>query len=428
MTHADGSLRGADLTRLTLGVDRREATSVSTVFIVRLPARNPTLKSDVQAGYMTSATCYREPRHPLHSPHAEAAVSRWVLVVDGGSGQSRSALAAVQALGAAGYLPAVTVSGPSSLAAASRYCLRRVAVPPVEDAGFESAIRREVASHPYLTVLASSDAALTALGAPVESLIDKTQLMQLAAEIGLAGPASQTFPTVEELLEAAPHQRYPLVVKPSLKTSNLQRPARRFDSAQQLTAIRSYQGPFIVQPYLPGEMRSIAGVMWQGRLIAAVHQNHLRLWPRDCGDACAAMTTAPDLLLESRITRLLAGYEGVFQAELIGPYLLDINPRVYGSLALGVAAGVNLVGIYCDLLRGEPHEPSRARPGVEYRWREGDARHLLSRWRAGEIRLTDAAATFRRRSSRTRANPTRANEIGPAVARGRYIVRTRLSA
>ena len=41
----------------------------------------------------------------------------WVLISEGGSGESRAAVAAVRALATEGYKPAVTVSGGLSLAA-----------------------------------------------------------------------------------------------------------------------------------------------------------------------------------------------------------------------------------------------------------------------------------------------------------------------
>src|SRR5439155_20067813 len=101
-----------------------------------------------------------------------------------------------------------------------------------------------------------------------------------------------------------------------------------------------------------GGIRSLAGVAWRGRLVGTVHQRFLRTWPPDCGMASAAVTVEPDLGLEERILALIDGYEGIFQADLAGPYLLDFNPRVYASLPLAVAAGVNLVRVWCDLLRG----------------------------------------------------------------------------
>lgn len=312
----------------------------------------------------------------------------WVLVTDGTSGQNRSALAAVRALGAAGYNAAVTVSGPGpSIAAASRFCGRVVRVPPADDPGYADAVRSEAAAHDYLTVLPASDAGMQALQAPGRHLLDKYRLEALAREAGFQVPHGRPFEHFECLRAAADELDYPCVVKPTLRTGSQHVSARRFESAEHLRQAPHMPGLLLVQRVVDAGMHSVGGVMWKGRLVSAVHQRHDRLWPPLAGDACYAVTTAPDPSLEEKLERLLVGYDGVFQAEFAGPCLLDVNPRVYGSLPLAVAAGINPVSVYCDLIRGIDVPPSRARPGVRYHWWEGDLRHVASRWQSGELTI-----------------------------------------
>jgi len=314
----------------------------------------------------------------------------WVLVTDGGDGQARSSLAAVRALAAGGYRPAVTVSGPSSLAASSRYCARRVRTPLVTEPGYAEAVRTELAARPYLTTLAASDAALLALGAPVGHLVDKAELIARARRAGLAVPPTRVFPSREDLVGAGDLD-FPLVLKPAVST----RPAVLVTSAAEMAAAAKGEGRFVVQPYLREDLRAAAGVLWDGRLVAAVHQRYFRTWPADCGTASAAETVQADLDLEQRLLLLLDGYEGIFQAQLAGEHLLDLNPRVYGSLPLAVAAGVNLPAVYCDLLGGHEVRPIRARPGVFYRWLEGDLRHMAWSLRARRAGFGTALKTLR---------------------------------
>jgi hypothetical protein len=348
-------------------------------------------------------------------------------VADGGSGQNRSAVAAVQALGLAGYRASVTVSGRYSLAASSRFCGRAVPTPLAGHEGFASAVQAETAARPYLATLPASDAAILALSAPGQELVDKSVLAQRAAGAGLSVPSSQRFERIEDLLAAARQLDYPCVVKAAVKPSASQRPARHVTGPEGLAVLRDASGPFIVQPFVPGEMHSTAGVMWRGRLVAAVHQRHLRLWPPVCGDACAALTTAPDLDLEEKLERLLADYDGIFQAEFVGPYLLDLNPRVYGSMLLAVSAGVNPVRAYCALLTGAPVPWLRGREGVRYRWWEGELRHLMRHRRRGRPILAtglDELRAIRARSARPTLDP------GPAWTRLRFALsrgRQRLS-
>jgi hypothetical protein len=293
----------------------------------------------------------------------------------------------VRALAAAGYRAAVTVSGPS-LAAFSRHCDRKVEVPPVTDPAYAPAVRAELERHPYVALFPASDPALLALEAPGSHLLDKLTLAELAEKAQLEMPPSRLFETPEELLEAGASLSYPVVVKPNIRRYF----PRRVDSPAGLGAVVGRAGPVLVQPYLRDALSEVSGVMWEGRLVAASHHRCLRVWPVDCGTVTAAETVAPDAALEARLEKLLEGYNGIFQAQLMGPYLLDVNPMVHTSMPLALAGGVNLVAIHCDLVRGIDVTPVRARPGEFYRWLEGDWRSTVA---AFKKRRRSASQTLR---------------------------------
>jgi hypothetical protein len=344
----------------------------------------------------------------------------WVLVTGGsGNGQSRSALAAVRGLAAAGYRPAVVVSidAPHTLAAASRYCLRKIRVPPIGSDAFATAVSAEMNRNPYLTVLPSGDAEIVALGHQGAGFVDKIALAECGRTAGLSPPPSETFHTWDEVVSRAGDFDYPVVIKPRVSDPLL--PAFRADGREDVAA-RAPNGtwPWLVQPFLSEELHAIGGVVWGGELVAAVHQRYLRTWPRTCGTSSAAETIAPDHDLEGRVMRLLAGYEGIFQAQLSGPYLLDVNPRVYGSMPLAAAAGVNIVGTYCALVRGWDIPARRARPGVFYRWVEGDVRHLATAMASGDLSWGAAFIALRPRLGSAHSTES-ILDPGPSLARAR---------
>lgn len=344
-----------------------------------------------------------------------AGSGRWVLVTDGAdNGQSRSSLAAVRALSAGGYSVAVTISGRHSLAAASRGCRRVVRVPPGVSTAYADAIAQELASREYLTVLPASDAALVALALPGHELIGKDVLAQRAAEVGLAAVPSQYFADDAELRAAGGRLDYPVVVKPTLSRV----PARRVNGPADLDT-PSGAGPYLVQPYLDGTMSAVSGVIRRGRLIAAVHQRYLRTWPVACGTSCAAVTTEPDAALEAALARLLTGYEGIFQAQFRAGYVIDLNLRVYGSLPLAVASGVNLAGLHCAVVAGEDPPLQRARPGVGYRWVEGDLRHAAAQVRVHATPMWTACSALRPRRG-TAHSVLSMRDPAPALSRLRY--------
>jgi predicted ATP-grasp superfamily ATP-dependent carboligase len=347
-------------------------------------------------------------------------VERWVLVTDGGTGQGRSALAAVRGLAAAGYRAAVTTSGDHSLAGASRFCDRRVSVPSVDDPRYPDAVRAELAARRYLTVLAASDRALLALELVDDTLVDKASMAKAAAAAGLPTPEGKTYATLTELRDDASALPYPAVIKPSISRFT----AKRVDRPSDVERLDGVDGPFLVQPFIDAPLRSIGGVMWEGRLVAAVHQRYLRTWPASCGGASAAETVGPDLDLEERTRELLGEHAGIFHLQFAGDLLLDVNPRVYGSHPLAQRAGVNLVGLTCDLLRGSPPPRAvlRAAPGVFYRSLEGDVRNRVHELRRGRIGVVEAVSSLIPRRG-VAHGPESLADPGPMIARGRFAAR-----
>lgn len=339
----------------------------------------------------------------------------WVLVVDDGDSQSRTALVAARALAGAGYRVAATVSGPRSLVGASRSCSRRIPAPPLDDPAFDEVLERALAEGGYACVLPASDAALLKIEPRVRDLLDKSELAPLAAAAGIATPESTRFADPSALDAAADGLPYPVVLKP---LRSVWRPYR-VGSAEELRAAPPPSGPLLVQPYLDGTLRAVGGVVWRGELVAAVHQRYLRTWPPSAGGASCAVSVTPDEDLEDKLVRLLGGRDGIFMAQLVDDVLLDLNPRVYGSLPLAVAAGVNLPAIYCDLVRGARVERSRGRPGVVFRWTEGDVRHVMSQVRGGSMGVGAALRALRPR--RGVAHPVESlRDPGPMLARTRF--------
>jgi len=317
----------------------------------------------------------------------------WVLVT--GPDQSRATVAAVRLLAEAGCRVAVTATGRASLAAASRYCRRRVRVPDAEadPAGYAAAVRAELSRGGYLTVLPGSDAASMALGRPEARFMNKLQAAELAGEVGLRVPPSRVFDSYEDLRSAASELPYPAIVKPETKRFL----AQRVERPEDLARVPDGPGRLIVQPFLSDDLHGLLGLMWQGRLVAATHFRYLRLWPLPAGTVAAAVTIAPDPDLEGQVAHVLAGYDGLFHADLAGPYLLDLNPRIHATMPLAAAAGADIVAAYCDVLRGGQPRTVRGRPGIRFQWLEGDLRSLFRAVREGRISLRQALREARPR-------------------------------
>ena len=343
----------------------------------------------------------------------------WVLVTDDTTGQNRAAVATVRALARAGYRPVVSTAGERSIAAASRFCEHRVRLPRAGTPGYAEALRAELASGRYAAALPASDVSLIAAGCPGSDLVNKVVTYERAQKADIPTLPWQVFESVQALRAGAEHLPYPVVVKAVVKTLSADPQAYVIEAPPDLAQLRGV-GALVVQPYEDAPLRAVSGVVWEGRLLALAHQQYLRLWPPRAGVGSAAVTVAPDHELEEKLAEVLKGHNGVFQAQLAGPYLLDLNPRVYGSMPLTLNAGPNLPAIACDAAQGRARNLIRAKLGVRYRWVEGDARHLVNGWRAGQISTAEALRASRPHR-RTAHSSESLRDPGPTVERLKYV-------
>jgi predicted ATP-grasp superfamily ATP-dependent carboligase len=345
-------------------------------------------------------------------------VRKWVLVTDGGNGGGRDCVAAVRALHAGGYQTGVTVSRGTSPGIPSRYSKRRIAVPNVAEDGYVDAVKRELESGPYLTVICASEASMRALGQSGLQLTHKTVLSEEARKAQIDVPASRTYSTWDEARADSQNFTYPVVVKPAVRTFK----ATRVDNPSQLTALDVAGGDVVVQEWVEGQLQAVSGVIWRGTLVASTTERWLRIWPPSCGLAAAAITTKSDPALEDKLVRLLGDYEGIFCAQFAGSQLIDLNLRVHSSHSLSVAAGANLVSIYCDLLNGMSVPRTHARPGLFYRWLEGDIRHVVEALRAGTLSPIAAARALAPHRGASHSIES-LRDPGPMLARLVYALR-----
>jgi predicted ATP-grasp superfamily ATP-dependent carboligase len=217
---------------------------------------------------------------------------------------------------------------------------------------------------------------------------NKSTVYRLGAEVGLSVPK-----TIELTSRAPPElidMELPLIVKPERSVlespaGDIVRRAQRITSTQELQRVCAMLNGdrWLAQPCIPGHLGAISGVAWKGQLLCAVHQLAERTWPVATGISAYARTVAPNPDLEHGVARLIdrLRWSGIFQAQFIhsrdDAYLIDFNPRIYGSISLAIAAGLNLPAIWAGVLMGSVVRPRPYDVGVRYRNEDRDARALL---------------------------------------------------
>jgi predicted ATP-grasp superfamily ATP-dependent carboligase len=335
-----------------------------------------------------------------------------ILVTDG---ETRSVVAACRGLAADGFRVTAVAGTRPAPAHWSRSVERRVSLPhPLEDAEtFVEGTRRIVEDGSYGVLIPGSDASLDTLsgarewiephvsmglpphGAVVASL-NKLRVADAAVDAGLAAPETAVCDTADEAVAAAERMGFPVLLKPVSSLIEVAGvPMRvgsvRVDDRERLAGLApSYGSPCLIERAEEGRIVSYAGVLADGQLLGAAVSRYLRTWYPDAGNVCFSESIEVDPVLTEQVIELLQAlrWQGIFELELIertdGSFaVLDLNPRLYGSVALAIAAGANLPGIWSRWLLGERPPPATARPGVRYRWEDADLRHALSTARGG---------------------------------------------
>ena len=375
-----------------------------------------------------------------------------VLVLDA---NQRSALAITRSLG---RRPGITVltadTTPRALAGASRFSSGYRQYPcPAENPGafidwLAATVDREAITHLFPATEVSSYTCLKhrdRLGAcklpfadleTVQQLADKCRLMTLAEELGIPHPPSQR---IENSQSVDPTQLgpYPLVLKPCFSQiwvnetwlGSSVHVAESPDDFRRLTQTRPYlrDHPFLVQGFIPGNGAGVFALYRNGQAVAFFAHRRLREKPPTGGVSTLSESAAPDPRLLDLARRLLdrAQWHGVAMVEFRvtpagEPYLMEVNPRFWGSLQLAIDCGIDFPRLLFELSEGcTPAVPTHYPTGRRLRWLLGDLDSLYlylrdrDQYRTRE-KLARILAFLRPGFGRTRHEVNRLGDLGPA--------------
>jgi predicted ATP-grasp superfamily ATP-dependent carboligase len=250
--------------------------------------------------------------------------------------------------------------------------------------------------------------------AAVERVLDRRVLCAVADAVGLASPPTVVCDTYEDAAAAARWFDHRVVVKPVMSVHAAGNGLRWRKSAMAdgprafRRAIDGFAPPVLVQRHMPHRaVLSFSGVAHRGELYAGCLSRYRRSWPPQGGVAAFAETVLASSTLVERVTALVSqiGVNGIFEVEMLelgggrAPAAVDLNPRLFGTLPLPIAAGANLPATWCRLLLGERPPFVWAAANVRYRFEEGDFRFLLREARRPDLRVALSAARPRARTT-----------------------------
>jgi len=338
-----------------------------------------------------------------------------VLVTDG---ETRAALACVRALSARGHRVHVAGATVRCLAAASRHATGSHAVgdPSIDPQGFAERLASTASAIGADLVLPVTEVSLGSIYAfgvaercvvacpertAYEAAVDKQALLERGARLGLATPRSLLVRDVARLSSLPADFGYPVVLK--ARRSRFWDGARwvvgearvlhRPEDLERARSAPGFGGGALLQEFVPGRGEGVFLLCERGRTLARFAHRRLREKPPGGGVSVLSEAIAPDPELLAGSERLLRELEwtGVAMVEFRrtpgGPALLmEINPRLWGSLQLAIDAGVDFPSLWVARLRGATPPVVEARLGTRTRWLLGDLDHLLIALRHRAVR------------------------------------------
>jgi protein-tyrosine-phosphatase/predicted ATP-grasp superfamily ATP-dependent carboligase len=311
------------------------------------------------------------------------------LVLDG---HSRAALETLQSLGRVGVGVDVAADG-ACLAWKSRYCQRQFQQPNSADGpAFLIWLEKVFDAGGYRLVVPSTEASLRCLLLLPEShairraavlasnhsqdvALSKQLTLELAHSLGVPVPASRLLTSRDEAVVPA---TFPVVLKPVTSlvaadgelvgvapviVTTHQEWSRQLDRLLPLC-------PVLEQEYVTGCGVGIECLYRHGTLLWHFQHERLHELPLTGGGSSYRRSVPVDAVLLKAATRLLDSlhWHGAAMVEFKGSAdrgyrLMEINPRLWGSLALPIRAGVDFPrGLWCLAAGQDPG------PQPRYRW------------------------------------------------------------
>lgn len=219
---------------------------------------------------------------------------------------------------------------------------------------------------------------------------NKDKWETVAHELNIRTPQTYDIERIKEGKLTVNEGSYPLLIKP--KQGGGGWGISQIDSRKELEMLLSkdrYLGRswnrFYVQEKIDGDIVCVAMLFNRGQLRAKVAYRQLREYPVKCGQATLRISVnCPQA--EEHLQFLLEHlrWHGVCQADFIMekstgiPCLIDVNPRFWGSLAQGIASGVDFPHLYYQIaMEGDVKPVLTFKTNVMTRWIGGDLRSFL---------------------------------------------------
>jgi len=307
-----------------------------------------------------------------------------ILVLDG---HSRAALETVQSLGRAGMQVDLAAEAPDCLAMHSRYISRKLQQPSQERAAdFQSWLREQDRLRDYTLIVPATETSLLGLrqldendplrrkavipgDKALDIALDKEKTWQLAHQLGVPTPSGILLSTLSDI---GPAQQFPVVLKPThskvvvdgalrtLAVAVVENESERQEQLRRWLPLTQVQQ----QEYIQGRGVGVEFLFNRGRKIWHFAHERVHEYPLTGGASSYRRSINPPAAMLQDAQKLLTTlhWHGVamveFKIDTKGQHwLMEINPRLWGSLALSIDGGVDFPLGLLQIVRGEQPAP-----------------------------------------------------------------------
>ncbi len=339
-----------------------------------------------------------------------------ILILDG---QQRNVLSCVRSLAKQGHVVDVGAHKKKALCFSSRFASGKWLYPDPTKApnDFVNSLMEQLDGHVYDMVLPFIDATTRILvdiqkelrkyvplllpeKSSFDLAFDKAKTFRFAEKIGVPIPRTGYPSSLSDALNLAEAIQYPVVIKPRISSGS--RGLKIVKNSKELSVYfprihDAYPNP-ILQEFIPlKEAVGFVALYGNDRKLKAFCQ-HKRLheYPLSGGPSTLRATIYDKRLYEygSSILEALdwrgsAMVEFRIDARDNIPKLMEINPRLWGSISLHIAAGVNFPELIYKEIHGIPYEPVISYPiGIKAKWLlPGEILFFLANLRRRRVRL-----------------------------------------
>lgn len=221
----------------------------------------------------------------------------------------------------------------------------------------------------------------------LDALNDKEQVHQRCLALGIPVPEEYT---------GLP-DRFPVVIKPhcgekfGLKAKDRYVIARsREDYETHYAAMRRYDASPIVQEKVegPGEGANLL-LDANSRLVCALCHRRLREYPVTGGPSTCCVSFYDENMIRQAHDLLASfGFVGMAMVEFKGGRVLEVNPRVWGSFPMTACCESPFTALYAQAAQGErvDYTPCNYRQGVKMRYLLNDGAATLGYLRQGNLK------------------------------------------